>query len=119
MEGMRWAIGSILLWQASVATPPVTFVHDIAPILYKRCVVCHRAGEVGLFPLVSYADAAKRASVIARLTASRSMPPWKPAPGYGDFEGARALTQVEIDTFRRWAEAGAPQGDPALTPPIP
>jgi len=47
------------------------------------------------------------------------MPPWKPAPGYGDFDGARALTQVEINTFRRWAEAGAPQGNPALTPPMP
>src|SRR6185369_468293 len=63
--------------------------------------------------------AAKRASLIARLTASRYMPPWKPAPGYGDFEGSRALTLAEIDTFRRWAEAGAPQGDPAQAPPVP
>ena len=99
MENMRWVIASMWFWQASAAAPPITFVHDIAPILYKRCISCHRDGEVGPFPLVSYADAAKRASLIAKVTGSRYMPPWKPAPGYGDFAGARALTRVEIDTI--------------------
>src|SRR5262249_36848289 len=58
-------------------------------------------------------------SLIAQVTASRYMPPWKPAPGHGDFEGARSLTQAEIDTLGRWAAAGAPQGDPANLPPVP
>src|SRR5687767_11143452 len=84
----------------------VTFSRDIAPILYKRCIGCHRAGEAAPFPLVSYADAAKRAALIAQVTASRYMPPWKPAPGYGDFQGARALTSAEIAIIRRWAKAG-------------
>jgi hypothetical protein len=120
---MRLVIASIcVVWAAPSAfgaPPPVSFTHDIAPILYKRCVVCHRSGEVGPFPLVSYVDAAKRAALIAQVTASRYMPPWKPEPGYGDFEGARALTRVEIETIRRWAENGAPEGDPAKAPPLP
>ncbi len=116
---MRWAALTLLFWQASAPRPPVTFVHDVAPILYKRCVVCHRPGEAGPFPLIRYEDAAKRASLIAKLTANRSMPPWKPVPGYGSFAGSRSLTQTEIDILRRWADAGAPQGDPARNPPLP
>lgn len=95
----------------------VTFARDVAPILYKRCIACHREGEVAPFPLVTYEDAAKRASLIAQVTASRLMPPWKPIPGYGDFDGARALTAIEIDTLRRWADSGAVRGGTA--PPIP
>src|SRR5947207_3394345 len=108
MGGMR----RLLAWlyvACAWGAPPVTYTRDIAPILDRRCVSCHRAGEVGPFPLVSYADAAKRAALIAQVTASRYMPPWKPEPGYGDFAGARALTSAEIDAIARWAAAGAPE----------
>src|SRR6266566_4358394 len=44
----------------------VTFTQDIAPILYRRCISCHRPGEVAPFPLLTYADAAKRSALIAR-----------------------------------------------------
>src|SRR5262245_48750796 len=47
------------------------------------------------------------------------MPPWKPDPAYGDFEGARSLTQAEIDTIGRWAGAGAPEGSPGDLPLAP
>jgi mono/diheme cytochrome c family protein len=107
------------IWPACAAIPPVTFTRDIAPILYKNCASCHRAGEVAPFPLLTYADAAKRASLIAQVTASRYMPPWKPEPGYGEFAGARGLTESEIETIRRWAEAGAPQGSPTDLPQPP
>jgi hypothetical protein len=31
--------------EAQVASPP-TFSKDVAPVLYKHCVTCHRPGEV-------------------------------------------------------------------------
>jgi Flp pilus assembly protein TadD len=89
--------------------PPVTFI-NIAPILRENCVSCHRPGESGPFPLVSYDDAKKHARQIATVTASRFMPPWLPEPGYGDFEGARRLTDVQIKAIADWANAGAPEG---------
>ena len=88
---MRWLLALTFVVRTYAA---VTFGSDVAPILYKRCVGCHRDGEVAPFPLVTYEDAAKRAPLIARVTASRLMPPWKPVPGFGDFEGARALTSA-------------------------
>ena len=42
---------------ASPAPPPEqaapTFTRDVAPILYKNCTSCHRAGEIAPMPLVS------------------------------------------------------------------
>ena len=107
------------LAQAFAAEQPVTFARDIAPILYKNCVPCHRSGEVAPFPLVTYAETAKRASLIAQVTASRYMPPWKPEPGYGEFAGVRGLTAGQIATIRRWADAGAPEGNPSHLPALP
>ncbi|PYR32525.1 MAG: hypothetical protein DMF90_23370, partial [Acidobacteria bacterium] len=33
-----------------------TFTKDVAPILYKNCVSCHRPGEMGPMPLITYAQ---------------------------------------------------------------
>ena len=47
------------------------------------------------------------------------MPPWLPAFGYAAFDGERRLTDAEIAILGRWAEQGAPEGDPADLPPVP
>ena len=99
--------------------PSPTFARDVAPILYRHCATCHHPGEVAPFPLLTYQDAAKRAKLIAAVTASRYMPPWQPEPGYGHFQGERRLRDADIATLRRWAEAGAPLGNPAQLPPAP
>jgi hypothetical protein len=88
----------------------VTFNKDVAPILWKNCAGCHRAGEVGPFSLLTYADAAKRADFIRDVVKGRLMPPWKAAPDYGRFHGARRLSDAEIKTISRWADEGAPEG---------
>lgn len=38
----------------TAATP--TFTRDVAPILYKNCVQCHRAGEIAPMSLVTYEE---------------------------------------------------------------
>jgi hypothetical protein len=45
------------------------------------------------------------------------MPPWKPVPGFGEFQDERRLTQHDIDLIARWVDQGAPEGDPADLPP--
>ena len=71
------------------------------------------------FPLLSYADAKRRAKLIAAVTQSRFMPPWKPEPGYGDFQGARRLPDDEVRMIQRWVKEGAPEGDPRDLPRAP
>jgi hypothetical protein len=101
-----WAAGSV-----------PTFSHDVAPLLYRECAACHRPAGVAPFSLLAYQDAAKRAQLIATVTAKRYMPPWLPdAPR---FAHERRLSDAEIQTLARWAANGAPQGNAAETPPAP
>jgi mono/diheme cytochrome c family protein len=102
---------------AGAATP--TFNKEIAPILYQHCATCHRPGEVAPFSLLTYQDAAKRASLIAAVTERRYMPPWKAEPGYGVFADERRLTDAQIATIKEWASSGAPEGNPADKPQLP
>lgn len=88
-----------------------TYNRDVAPILWKNCAGCHRQGEIGPFPLLTYTDAAKRAEFLAEITAQRRMPPWKPEPGFGKFHDERRLSEAQIATIAAWAKAGAPEGD--------
>lgn len=104
---------------APPAGAPVTFSRDIAPIVYANCIVCHRPGESAPFSLLEYAEAKKRASLMAALTASRFMPPWLPEHGKVAFLGERGLSDEEIALIGQWAAQGAPQGDPADLPPLP
>ena len=94
-----------------------TFSRDVAPILYRNCAGCHHPGAVAPFSLLSYQDAAKRAKLIAAVTAKRFMPPWLPTEP--KFQHERKLAPAQIATLARWVAAGAPEGNPALTPKAP
>src|SRR5262245_2278139 len=111
--------GLILSSTTALGQPSVTFSKDVAPILYEHCVACHRPGEIGPFSLLTYADARPQARALARAVRARTMPPWKPEPGYGEFLGARRLTEQQIATIERWADEGALEGDPSALPPAP
>jgi hypothetical protein len=101
------------------AAPP-TYSRDVAPILQHSCQECHRRGQVGPFPLETYEQARKRAEDIAAVVEERRMPPWKPDPHVGPkFKNDRSLSQAAIDLILAWVDAGAPEGDPAETPPPP
>jgi mono/diheme cytochrome c family protein len=97
----------------------VTFNKHVAPILFRKCAGCHRPGEVAPFSLLGHGDASKRAGLIAELTSTREMPPWKAEPGAGHFADERRLSDDEVATIRRWSEAGAPEGDAADLPSAP
>jgi mono/diheme cytochrome c family protein/thiol-disulfide isomerase/thioredoxin len=103
---------------AAQAAPP-TFNKDIAPILYKNCATCHRPGEVAPFALLTYADAAKKAALLATVTERRVMPPWKAEPGYGSFASERRLSDEQIALIGDWAQSGAPEGEAQDKPAAP
>ncbi|MEO7144018.1 MAG: hypothetical protein ABI165_11030 [Bryobacteraceae bacterium] len=113
-----WFMAAVILG-TPLGAAPVTFSHDVAPILYRHCASCHHPGEVAPFSLLTYEDAAKRAKLIASVTARRYMPPWKPVRGYGNFAGERHLSDAQIALLQKWAAEGAPAGDLARTPPAP
>ena len=97
----------------------VTFTRDVAPILYKSCVECHRPGEIAPMPLVTYQDARPWAKSIRDYVASRRMPPWPADPSHEHFANDRRLAEREISTIVAWVNAGAPKGDDRDLPPAP
>jgi hypothetical protein len=101
---------------AGCARPAPTFNHDVAPVLFAHCQPCHRPGQPVPFTLMTYADAKRRAGKIAEAVEGRHMPPWLPERGGPAFAGERGLSETDISIVRRWAAAGAPEGDPAERP---
>ena len=101
---------------APTTTGP-TFSKEVVRILQDNCQTCHRTGDIAPFPLMTFADAKPRATMIKLMTQSRQMPPWKPADGCGDFRDDRRLTTEEIATLAQWVDAGAPEGNAAELPP--
>ena len=71
--------------------------------------------------LLTYDDAKKYASAIKQRTSARLMPPWyiDKTVGIQHFKNDRSLSDAEIATLARWADAGAPMGDPKDLPPPP
>ena len=96
-----------------------TFTEQVAPIIFQNCAVCHRPGEIGPFPLLTYQDVRKRARQIAEATGKRYMPPWQAESGHVELLHPRVLSSQQIETLRRWYEAGAPEGDPKKMPKLP
>lgn len=98
----------------------VTFNKDIAPIFFKSCAECHRAGEAAPFSVMSYKDVRPWAKSIREQVASKQMPPWHADPKHsGHFQNDRSLTQAEIDTITTWVDGGAAEGNAKDLPPAP
>jgi len=97
----------------------VTFTKDVAPLLQRSCVTCHRVGEMAPMSLMTYEDARPWARAIKQRVAAREMPPWHidRAIGLQKFKNDPSLTDEEIATIVKWVDNGAPQGDPRDMPP--
>jgi hypothetical protein len=98
---------------------PATFSKDVAPILQRRCEVCHRPGTAAPMSLLTYNEARPWAKSIKQRVEAREMPPWHidRTQGIQQFKNDRSLTDAEIATIVSWVDGGAPAGDPRDLPP--
>jgi len=105
--------------QSGNSSAAPTFTKDVAPILYDKCVACHRAGEIGPMSLISYREVRPWAASIRDKVSNRVMPPWHADPHYGSFRNDRSLSAPQIDTIVRWVDGGSPEGNPRDLPAAP
>jgi hypothetical protein len=94
-----------------------TFYRDVLPILQNHCQVCHRNGEIGPIPLLTYAQTQPLAHAIATEVREKKMPPWFADPTVGHFSNDPSLTAQEIATLISWADSDAPAGNASDAPP--
>ena len=116
------AVGWILavaLFPATVSaqTSRPSFGKDIAPILYAKCAMCHRPGEVAPMSLMSYEEVrpvGPRDQDQGRLSHDA---PLVRRRGTWQWANDRRLSQAEIDKIVAWVDAGAPRGSEAIPAP--
>lgn len=103
---------------STAATKPVTFAKDIAPIFQEKCEGCHRPGSMAPMSLVTYQETRPWVKAIRERVITRNMPPWHldKTVGIQHFANDRSLNDEQISTIVRWADAGAPLGDPKDMP---
>ena len=108
--------------QTPAASPEVTFTKDIAPILQRSCQNCHRPDGVAPMSLVSYEDVRPWARAIKQRTGigpkAGVMPPWYVEKNVGiqHYKDDPSLSDEEIAKVAKWADSGAPRGNPADMP---
>jgi mono/diheme cytochrome c family protein len=113
------AIGAALMVAAGApaySQQGPTYSQEISRIFQAKCQTCHRDGDIAPFALATYDDAVTWAQDIQTSVSNGTMPPWKPVPGYGDFQYSLALTADEKQAILDWVGNGTPQGDPADLP---
>ena len=106
-------------YAARPATGAPTFAKDVAPILYKNCVGCHRPGEIAPMSLLTYDEARPWAKSIRDEVSDGTMPPWHADAPHGSFLNERRLSPAEKETIVKWANGGAPKGEDKDMPPLP
>ncbi len=111
--------GAFLTAQDAPAGKAVTFNKDVAPILYKNCVVCHHPNDIAPMSLMTYHDARPWAAAIREAVVQRIMPPWHADPHVGDFINDPRLSAQDIATIDTWVKSGSKEGDPKDLPAAP
>ena len=111
------AEGCLLAFETPpVPDPPPTWAGEVAALLDRHCLDCHRKGGGAPFSLEDPGKAQRFAPMIAEVVQDRRMPPWLGSPDSADFRGRRWLEDGEIQTLVDWARAGAPLGDLETAP---
>jgi len=104
---------------STVAPDSVTFATDVAPILYKNCVSCHRPGGIGPFSMLNFDTVTGRVKDIKDVLSEGKMPPWHAVAPQGTFSNERRLSDAERRTILHWIAEGAPRGDTTRMPAVP
>jgi len=117
------ALGTLVLLPAAAAagqaTGSVTFAKDVAPILYKNCIECHRPLMFAPMSLTTFEEARPWARAIKQRVAKKEMPPWTADSPAGMFKNDPRLSQKDIDTITAWVDGGALRGNDRDMPPMP
>jgi hypothetical protein len=113
--------GTASAQQTAAAGPVPTFSKDVAPIVYRSCVNCHRPGQIAPMSLLTYEEARPWARSIKERVSRREMPPWHidKSVGIKEYKDDPSLSDREVQTIARWVDGGAPRGNAADMPKMP
>ncbi|MGH8476771.1 MAG: redoxin domain-containing protein [Methylococcales bacterium] len=109
----RPAIGCAIDFDGFENLASISYADSIAPILQKRCVICHQAGGIGPWSMDRFETVKAWTPKIREVILTKKMPPWHADPAVGKFSHSLALDPGEKKALISWIDAGAPRGTAA------
>ncbi|MEM7013770.1 MAG: redoxin domain-containing protein [Verrucomicrobiota bacterium] len=101
-------------------TTEITYHKDVARIMQRNCVQCHRDDGIAPFSLEYFDEVDDRARVIKRVVSEGTMPPWFAAETKEGEENPWAndhsLSARDKADLLAWLNSDQPEGDPADAP---
>jgi len=95
----------------------ITYARHVSRLLQKNCQECHRPGQIGPMPLLTYEDALAWSDTVREVVEQKRMPPWLADPHFGTFLNDRSLSAEDRATLLSWMDQGCPKGNLAELPP--
>ena len=86
------------------------YATEVAPLLQRNCVTCHRPGDIGSFAMTNHAVVAAQAVSMKANLLEGIMPPWHADAPKGVFANDFSLEPAEVSRLLRWVDAGSPRG---------
>jgi hypothetical protein len=94
----------------------VTYSKDVAPILQKHCIACHRPNDIAPMSLMTYDEVLPFARMIQASVVQRKMPPWHADPAFGEFTNDTRLAEADIAKIVAWVKGGTKRGEATEAP---
>ena len=85
------------------------FWKDVAPIIQKKCTICHNPSGTGPIDYGSYEDVAGRRIMFKYVVENDLMPPWSLDPSTGPWKNDLSLTLKEKLILLKWLDSGCPR----------
>src|SRR5712664_4630049 len=104
---------------ATVSKPEITYNKDVAPLLQKHCVACHRPNDIAPMSLMTYDEVLPFARIMRESVVQRKMPPWHADPAFGEFSNDGRLSDAEIAIIDAWVKNGTKRGEAKASSPDP
>jgi len=111
-------VAGCIIGRTSLGEPhgDITYSNQIARLFQRRCIECHREGEIAPFPMTNYEEVVGWAETIREVVDDGRMPPWFANPEYGKFANDARLSEDEKQLVRDWLDGGCPEGDSTQLP---
>lgn len=90
-----------------------TYHGQAKAILDTKCATCHQPGDIGPFPLTTYAEVTAFSTAVRASIEHGTMPPWQPSDDCNTYNGNFDLTPEEEALLLAWLDGEMPEGDPA------
>ncbi len=96
---------------AEEITTDLTYCRDVAPVLQKHCVECHRPGDIGPFALTDFDEVVGWGDMMLEVVDQGRMPPWHANPEFNHFANERRMSDKEKALLHEWVNGGMPFGN--------